>query len=125
MRINNAKLKKIRGKVSWVFNVGVYKRRYNIDYVKLTEKLFAESEAIYIAFGFLEYFLVIEDKKPVLYVRASTRMDLDMVAFIDEDGIEQYDIFDDNKDMCERYYGNFKKVKRFKDLKFINIEKSK
>ena len=51
----------------------------------------------------------------MLYVHASTRMDLDMVAFIDEESIEQYDIFDDNKDMCEMYYGNFKKVKRFKD----------
>ena len=75
---------------------GLNELRYNIDYVKLTEKLFSESEAIYIAFGFLEYFLVIEDEKPVLYVHASTRMDLDMVAFIGEEGIEKYDVFNVN-----------------------------
>ena len=118
-------LKKLEEKFHEFLRSGLNERRYNIDYVKLTEKLFAESEAIYIAFGFLEYFLVIEDEKPVLYVHASTRMGLDMVAFIDEDSIEQYDIFDDNKDMCERNYGNFKKVKRFEDLKFISIVKSK
>ena len=32
----------------------------------------------------------------MLYVRASTRVDLDVVAFIGEEGIEKYDVFNVN-----------------------------
>ena len=39
-------------------------------------------------FGFLSYFLVIEDEKPVLYVRTATRMGsiVDSIGFVDENG---------------------------------------
>ena len=56
------------------------------------------------SFGQFSYFSVIEDGKPVIYLHAISRMDLDMVAFIDENGYEEYDIwFSENPDMRKKY----------------------
>ena len=56
------------------------------------------------SFGQFSYFLVIDDGKPVIYLHAISRMDLDMVAFIDENGYEEYDIwFSENPDMRKKY----------------------
>ena len=63
---------------------------YRIDEIKITEDLLVQQDAFYIPFGRISYFLVIEDEKPVVYAHASSRMDLDVVAFIDEDGYEDY-----------------------------------
>ena len=44
-----------------------------------------------------------------------------MVAFIDEDCIEKYDVFDGNGEMCERYFYHFKMIKRFEDLNSLTL----
>ena len=83
-----------------------------------------KEEAFYIPFGWISYFLVIEDEKPVVYANACSRMDLNIVAFIDENGYEDYDIWaGDHPDMRDKFNIHAGKVKRFnyeKDLKFIS-----
>ena len=65
---------------------------YRIGEIKITEDLLVQEKAFYISFGWISYFLVIEDEKPVVYANACSRMDLDMIAFIDENGFEDYDV---------------------------------
>ena len=80
--------------------------------------------AFYIPFGWISYFLVIEDEKPVVYANACSRMDLDVVSFIDENGHEDYYVWaGEHPDMDKKYGAQAKKVKRFnyeEDLKFIS-----
>ena len=97
--------------------------RYRIDEIKITEDLLKQQEAFYIPFGWISYFLVIEDEKPVVYANACSRMDLDTVAFIDENGYEDFDVWDGDKpDVSKRYSSHSRHVKRFNydDLKFIS-----
>lgn len=90
---------------------------YERDEIKLTEELLEQEEALYIPFGFLSYFLVIEDEKPILYVHIATRMSINSIGFIDENGDEGYDISDgDHKDIMEKF-AKHSDVKKFKDLK--------
>ena len=96
---------------------------YRIDEIKITEELLEKQEAFYIPFGWISYFLVIEDGKPVVYANASSRMDLDVVAFIDEDGYEDYYVWaGEHPEMSERYYRHARNVERFNydELKFIS-----
>lgn len=83
-----------------------------------------KEEAFYIPFGRISYFLVIEDEKPTVYANACSKMDLDTVAFIDENGYEDYDVWaDENPEIFEKYRKHHENVKRFnyeKDLKFIS-----
>ena len=90
--------------------------------IKITEKLLKERETAYIPFGEVTYFLVIEDEKPILYVRVSTRMDTDLICFVDEDGYKCYDVFlGNNRDMRKRYSSHLKNVKRYSDMKDIHF----
>ena len=74
------------------------------DEIRITESLLEQEEALYIPFGEMWYFLVIEDERPVLYVRAISRMDLDSVCFVDEDGWVCHDVFmGENEEIHERY----------------------
>ena len=50
---------------------------YRIDEIKITEDLIKQEKAFYISFGWVSYFLVIEDEKPAVYANACSRMDLD------------------------------------------------
>ena len=97
---------------------------YRIDEIKITEDLFEKEEAFYISFGWVSYFLAIEDGKPIVCANACSRMDLDVVAFIDENGYEDYDVWDgDPEGMYGRFHDHAEKVKRFdydEDLKFIS-----
>lgn len=112
-------LKKVNEKFQEFLKSGLNENRYNLDEIEITEELLEQQEAIYIPFGFVSYFLVIEDEKPVVYVHAATRMDLDLIAFVDENGYESYDVFEDHKDIREKYESQSRKVKRFEDLKNI------
>lgn len=112
-------LKKVNEKFHEFLKSGLKEERYNLNEIEITEELLEQQEAIYIPFGYVSYFLVIEDEKPVVYVHAATRMDLDLITFIDENGYESYDVFDDNKDISEKYYSQSRKIKRFTDLKDI------
>lgn len=96
---------------------------YRIDEIKITEELLEQQEAFYIPFGWISYFLAIEDEKPVVFANACSRMDLDVIAFIDENGYEDYDVWaGEHPDMSKRYGTHARKVKRFNydDLKFIS-----
>lgn len=96
---------------------------YRIDEIKITEELLERQEAFYIPFGWVSYFLVIEDERPVVYANACSRMDLDIIAIIEEDGFEDYDLWaEDKPEMSKRYRTHAGKVKRFDydELKFIS-----
>ena len=96
---------------------------YRIDEIKITKDLLKQEKAFYIWFGSLSYFLVIEDEKPVVYANACSRMDLDIIAFIDENGYKEYDLWEaDHPEIIERYSAHERKVKKFDydDLQFIS-----
>ena len=123
-------LKKLDEKFHEFLKNGLNAKDYNFDEIEITEKLLDEKKAFYIPFGYLTYFLVIEDGKPVVYVNAATRMDTDTICFVGEDSYECYDVFlGHNKEISEKYYSHAKKVKKFKDIeclyKFKKQEKRK
>ena len=96
---------------------------FRIDEIKITEKLLEQQDAFYMPFGWVSYFLVIEDEKPVVYVNACSRMDLDTIVFIDENGYEEYDVWGgEHPDMREKYSIHSIHVKGFDydNLKFIS-----
>ena len=117
-------LKKVEIKFHEYLKARLNEEIYRIDEIKITEELLEKEKAFYIPFGWISYFLVIEDKKPVVYANACSRMDLDTVAFIDENGYEDYDVWaGDNPEMRKKYGAQAWKVKRFnyeEDLKFIS-----
>ena len=116
-------LKRLEEKFHEYLRARLDENYFRIDEIKLTEDLFGQQEAFYMPFGWISYFLAMEDGRPVVYANACSRMDLDVVAFIDEDGFEDYDVWDsDPGGMGARYASQARKVKRFNydDLKFIS-----
>ena len=117
-------LKKVEEKFHEYLNSRLNEERYRIDEILISEELLEKEAAFYIPFGWVSYFLVIEDEKPVVYANACSRMDLDIVAFIDENGFEDYDVWGSaNPDIYRKYRAQQRKVKRFNhknDLKFIS-----
>ena len=104
-------LKKLEKKFHEMTNVDRY---HYMDEIRITEELLEQAKCVYIPFGNMTYFLVIEDGKPVLYIHAVSRMDLDSICFMDEDDCECYDIFDgDNQEMYEKYKAGQRKLKPF------------
>lgn len=63
-----------------------------VEFPELTEKLLKNQSAIDFpgTFGSFFYFLAIEDEKPILYVNAVSRMDLDFerLCIVDEQSFE-------------------------------------
>ncbi len=115
-------LKKVEDKFHEYLKSRLKEETYLIDEIKITEDLLTQQKAFYIWFGHLSYFLVIEDEKPVIYAHASSRMDLDIIAFIDEDGFKEYDLWDGgHPEVIERYRAHASKVKRFNDDDLIFI----
>lgn len=98
--------------------------KYRIDEIRITDDLLEKEEAFYMPFGWISYFLVIENGKPFVYANACSRMDLDTVAFISEEGFKDYDTWGDaNPEMWKKYMNHAQNVERFnykKDLKFIS-----
>ena len=118
-------LKKLEKKFHEFLNKGKVKG-FKKNEIELTEKLLEQQEALYVPMGYLSYFLVIEDEKPVLYVHIATRWDDDTICFVDETGFECYDVyFGDHKEVSERYYNHFKTVKKFKEIKLPEKLKEK
>ena len=117
-------LKKVEDKFHEYLKSRLIKGVYRIDEIKLTEDLLEQQEAFYIPFGWISYFLVIEDEKPVVYVNAISRMDLDVIGFVDENSYEDYSLWDKDfdKEIAKRYRNAFDNVKKFDydDLKFIS-----
>lgn len=117
-------LKKVEEEFHKYLNLRLRREKYDFDKLKITEELLKQQETFYMPFGHISYFLVIEDdEKLVLYVNASSRMDLDLIIFIDENGYKEYDVWmGDNPEISNRYDIHAKKVKKFNydDLKFIS-----
>lgn len=114
----NQVLKKIEDNLYELLNKLFHQNYYERDEIKITEKLFKKQEALHVPFGFLSYFLVMEDDKPVLYVRVATRMDIDSIGFVDENGDEGYDVyFGDHRDIVDKYNRHLQNVEKFKGLK--------
>ena len=117
-------LKKLEEKFHEFLKDGLNEKEFDINGIEITEGLLEEQEAFHIHFGYLSYFLVIEDEKPILYVHVSTRMDTDLICFVDEDGYKCYDVFlGNNKDIRKRYSCHLKNVKRYSDMKDIHFRK--
>lgn len=117
-------LKKLEEKFHEYLKSRLKNEHYDFDKLKITEELLKQQEAFYMPFGHISYFLAIEDdEKPVLYVHASSRMDLDLIVFIDEEEYKEYDVWaGDHPDISKRYRAHARYVKPFKydDLKFIS-----
>ena len=97
---------------------------YEDEEIRITQDLLKRQEALYVPFGWMVYFLVIEDERPVIYVRVISRMDLDMICFVDEEGYECYDVFmGDHEDMRRKFRKRQRNVRRHNGLK--GIPKSK
>ena len=108
-------LKKLEKRFHEFINVDKY---YDKDEIRITEDLLKQEEALYIPFGEMRYFLVIEDERPVLYVHAFSRMDLDSICFVDEDGYTCHDVYmGENEEIRERYSRNRRGVRRYDRLK--------
>lgn len=121
-------LKKVEEKFHEYLRNGLDEKEFRINEIKVTEDLLEQQKAFYIPFGHISYFLVIENEKPIVYANVSSRMDLDLIVFADENKYEVYDVWDDesHKDIYKKYIDHLDKVKRFNydDLIFINgIEK--
>ena len=97
-------LKKLEKKFHEFLKSGLNEKDYDFDEIKITENLLDEKKAFYIPFGYLTYFLVIEDGKAVVYVNAATRMDTDAICFVDEETNECYDVYlGNNREISEKY----------------------
>ena len=116
-------LKKVEKKFHEYLKSRLYEKMYRIDELRITEELLEKQAAFYMPFGWVSYFLVIEDGKPVVYAHACSRMDVDVIAFIDENGYEDYDVWDgDHPDISKKYFAQADKVKAFNfydDMKYI------
>ena len=56
-------LKKVEEKFHEYLKTRLNEKTYRIDEIKITEELLEKQEAFYIPFGWISYFLVIEDGK--------------------------------------------------------------
>jgi len=91
-----------------------------LDEIRITEKLFERKERAYIPFGYMDYFLVIEDNRPIIYAHALSRMDLDSICFIDEKGWKCYDVYDgDHDDIWKKYRNKARRVRESREMKGI------
>jgi hypothetical protein len=101
-------------------------RRFRIDEIEITEKLLSEQEAFSIPFASVSYFLVNEDEKPVLYVNIASRMGSQSMVFIDENGYEEYDVYDGGKkEIRKRFESHAEKVRKFeeeRDLRRVDMD---
>ena len=71
-------------------------KRNNIAKVDelIREDLINRKEMIELPFGFITYFLVLENEKPVLYLEKVSRMGIDELYVIDESSCDKYDIYE-------------------------------
>ncbi len=116
-------LKKVEEKFHEYLKSRLNSEVYRVEEIRITEDLIKQEKAFYISFGWISYFLVIEDEKPVIYANACSRMDLDIIAFIDENGFKDYDVWDgDHPEIIERYRIHKRSVEKFDydDLQFIS-----
>ena len=116
-------LKKVEQKFHEFLRTGLNEEIYRINEIKITAKLFEQEEAFYIPYGWISYFLVIDDEEPVIYANIISRMDLSILVIINEKEYEDYDAWEGgNEEIWKKYRSHSKKIKRFDydDLMFIS-----
>ena len=111
-------LKKVEENFHEFLKAALREKPSRIDAIGLTEELFKRQEAFLIPFGYVSYFLGIEDEKPIAYVNMTTRMGIDFICFVDESGYDVHDVIDGcNPEASRRYAEHSKNVERFRDVK--------
>jgi len=85
----------------------------------ISEELLNKKEMIEVPFGFIMYFLAIEDEKPVLYVEMASRMGSDDLYVIDNDSCKSYDIYEGYpNEIKDKYLKHLESIKNKRlDLK--------
>lgn len=56
-------------------------KRYDKNEIRITEELLTQVQTLFIPFGHMRYFLVIEDEKPVIFAYIISRMNMKKVFF--------------------------------------------
>ena len=69
----------------------------------------------------MNYFLAVDDGKPVLYIRRISRMDMNSMCFIDAEGVKCYDLFlnDDHKDIRRKFREKRRNVRMPRQMRGI------
>ena len=117
-------LKKINKKFHEFLKIGLDEEFFDFNQIKIDEESLNEGKRFFVPFGFAEYFLVIEDGKPIVYFNIATRMDTDTICFVGEDSYDCYDVFmDGHREIREKYYKNRRKLKFDRELKDIRKNK--
>ena len=117
-------LKRIDQKFHEFSKVGLNEEFFDFDQIKINEESLKESKRFIVPFGFAEYFLVIEDEKPIVYFNIATRMDTDTICFVGEDSYDCYDVFmGEHIEIIEKYFKHRKKLKFNRELKDIRKNK--
>jgi hypothetical protein len=96
----------------------------------ISEELLNIREIIEVPFGSIIYFLVLEDEKPVLYLEKASRMGIDDLYVIGEEGYVYYDIYDGYPpEIKDKYFNHLDNIKetnyrfnRFKQNKLKNMK---
>ena len=118
-------LKKIEKKFHEFLKVGLNEETFDFDQIKIDEESLKQVERFIVPFGFAEYFLVIEDEKPIVYFNIATRMDTDTICFVGEDSYDCYDVFmGDHDGIMDKYFNHAKKLKRNPEMKDIMKHKN-
>ena len=118
-------LRGIEKKFHEFLKVGLNEETFDFDQIKIDEESLKQVERFIVPFGFAEYFLVIEDEKPIVYFNIATRMDTDTICFVGEDSYDCYDVFmGDHDEIMEKYFNHVKKLKRNPEMKDIMKHKN-
>ena len=112
-------LKKVNENFQEFLKTELDEKFYRFEELEITEELTSQQEAFHIPSGIVAYFLAIEDEKPVVYLHASAKADLDVVAFIGEDGFERYDVANGNEDELAKYETALDNVEPFEEFREI------
>lgn len=111
-------LKKVEENFHEFLKAALREKPSRIDAIELTEELFKQQEAFLIPFGYVSYFLGIEDEKPVAYVSMTTRMGIDFICFVDENGYDVHDVIEGfDPEASRRYAEHSKNVEMFRNGK--------
>lgn len=117
-------LKKIEKKFHEFLKIGLNEEFFDFNQIKISEESLKQGERFIVPFGYAEYFLVIEDEKPIVYFNIATRMDTDTICFVGEDSYDCYDVFmGEHMEISEKYYKNRKELKIDRELKDIRKNK--
>ena len=105
-------------------NTSVDNEQPDFTNMYIDEESLNEGKRFFVPFGFAEYFLVIEDEKPIVCFNIATRMDTDTICFVGEDSYDCYDVFmGEHGEIRRKYCKHRKKLEFDRELKDIRKNK--